>query len=131
VQAALGKADARDTFEGQRTKLANALSDFESISNQRLKAAAFESGKVWDELVERAKTLESEVEALKSRIWADAAKHQAALESKMQELLAKLPAYKDKMKEKRQEIEAKATTFEADLRTGLDQIKSGFKRLFE
>ncbi|HEX9742782.1 MAG TPA: hypothetical protein VGA17_08340 [Nitrospiraceae bacterium] len=131
AHAALGKADARDAFEEQRAKLTNALRDFESASNQKLKAAAFESGKVWDDLVERAKTLDAELEALKGRVGKDAAKQQAALESKMQELRAKLPAYKSNMKEKRREIEAKAAAFEDDLRKGLDQIKSGFKRLFE
>src|SRR5574341_1752096 len=54
VQLALGKADARETFEEQRTKILKALNDFESIADQKLKAVGFESGKVWEDLVGRA-----------------------------------------------------------------------------
>lgn len=131
VQLALGKADARDTFEEQRTKILKALSEFESIVDQKLKAVGFESGKVWEDLVGRASTLEAEFEALKGRFESEKAKQQVALESKKQELLAKLQVYKNQLNEKRRKMQTKADTFEADLRKGLDQIKSGFKRLFE
>jgi DNA repair exonuclease SbcCD ATPase subunit len=131
VQLALGKADARDNFEEQRTKILKALSEFESIVDQKLNAVGFESGKVWEDLVGRASTLEAEFEALKGRFESEKAKQQVALESKKQELLAKLQAYKNQLNEKRRKMQTKADTFEADLRKGLDQIKSGFKRLFE
>src|SRR5574341_2502519 len=65
VQLALGKADARDTFEEQRTKILKALSEFEAVADQKLKGAAFESGRIWEDLVGRASTLEAELEALK------------------------------------------------------------------
>jgi DNA repair exonuclease SbcCD ATPase subunit len=131
VQLALGKADARDTFEEQRTKILKALSEFESVADLKLKAVGFESGKVWEDLVGGASTLEAEFEALKGRFESEKAKQQVALESNKQELLAKLQAYKSQLNEKRRMIQTKADTFEADLRKGLDQIKSGFKRLFE
>jgi DNA repair exonuclease SbcCD ATPase subunit len=131
VQLALGKADARDTFEEQRTKILKALNDFEAIADQKLKAVGFESGKVWEDLVGRASSLEAEFEALKGRFESEKAKQQVALESKKQELLAKLQAYKNQLKEKRRAMQAKADTFEVDLREGLEQIKAGFKKLFE
>ena len=131
VQLALGKADARDTFEEQRTKILKALSDFESIADQKLKGAAFESGRVWEDLVGRSSGLEAELEALKSRFENEKAKQQVALESKKQELLTKLQVFKTQLKEKRQVVQAKAVTFEQDLREGLDQIKTAFRRLFE
>lgn len=131
VQLALGKADARETFEEQRTKILKALNDFESIADQKLKAVGFESGKVWEDLVGRASSLEAEFEALKGRFESEKAKQQVALESKKQELLAKLEAYKNQLKEKRRAMQAKADTFEVDLREGLEQIKAGFKKLFE
>jgi DNA repair exonuclease SbcCD ATPase subunit len=131
VQLALGKADAREAFEDQRTKILKALSEFESIADQKLKAVGVESGKVWEDLVGRASSLEAEFEALKGRFESEKAKQQVALESKKQELLAKLQAYKNQLKEKRRMVQAKADTFEADLREGLDQIKAGFKKLFE
>jgi hypothetical protein len=39
--------------------------------------------------------------------------------------------FKTQLKEKRQVVQAKAGTFEQDLREGLDQIKTAFRRLFE
>lgn len=131
VQLALGKADARDTFEEQRAKTFKALNEFESIAEQKLKGAAFESGKVWEDLVDRTSILEAEYEVLKDRFESEKAKQQGSLESKKEELLAKLVLYKDQLKAKREVVQAKADVFETDLREGLDQIKTGFKRLFE
>jgi len=131
VQLALGKADARDTFEEQRTRILKALNEFESVADQKLKGAAFESGKLWGDLVGRASTLEAEFEALKNRFESEKAKQQVVLESKKQELLTKLQVFKNQLKEKRQAVQTKADTFELDLRNGLDQIKAGFRRLFE
>ena len=34
AQLALGKADARDTFEEQRTKILKALNEFQSVANR-------------------------------------------------------------------------------------------------
>ena len=131
VQLALGKADARDTFEEQRAKTLKALNEFESIAEQKLKGAAFESGKVWEDLVDRTSILEAEYEVLKDRFESEKAKQQGTLESKKEELLAKLVLYKDQLKAKREVVQAKADVFETDLREGLDQIKTGFKRLFD
>jgi len=131
VQLALGKADARDSFEEQRTKILKALTEFESVADQKLKGAAIESGRVWEDLVGRASTLEAELEALKGRFETEKAKQQVTLESKKQELLTELVSFKDRLKVKRASVQAKTDVFETDLREGLDQIKKGFKKLFE
>jgi len=131
VQLALGKADARDTFEEQRTKTLKALNEFESVAEQKLKGASFESGRVWEDLVGRTSTLEAEFEALKGRFESEKAKQQVTLESKKQELLTTLASYKAQLKAKRDTVQAKTDVFETDLREGLDQIKTGFKKLFE
>ena len=131
VQLALGKADARDTFEEQRTKTLKALNEFEFIAEQKLKGAAFESGRVWEDLVDRTSMLEAEFEALKGRFENEKAKQQVTLESKKQELLTKLVLFKDQLKAKRVAAQTKAGALETDLREGLDQIKAGVKRLFE
>jgi DNA repair exonuclease SbcCD ATPase subunit len=131
VQLTLGKADARDTLDEQRGRILKALGEFEAIADQKLKVAAFESGKLWEDLVGKASTLEAEFEALKGRFESGKVKQQAALESKKQELLAKLHAYKNQLSEKRRVVQAKADTLETDLREGLDQIKAGFKKLFD
>ena len=131
VQLALGKADARDTFEEQRTKILKALNEFESVAEQKLKGAVFESGRVWEDLVGRTSRLEAEFEALKGRYQSEKAKQHVMLESTKQELLTKLVLFKDELKAKRVVVQAKTDVFETDLREGLDQIKAGVKRLFE
>ena len=131
VQLALGKADARDTFEEQRTKILKALNEFEFIAEQKLRGATFESGKVWEDLVGRTSKLEAEFEALKDRFESEKAKQQVTLEWKKEELLTKLVLFKDQLKAKRVVVQAKADVLETDLREGLDQIKAGVKRLFE
>lgn len=131
VQLALGKMDARDTFEAQRAKILKALSEFESVAEQKLKGAAFESGRVWEDLVGRTSKLEAEFEALKGRFEGEKAKQHVTLESTKQELLTKLVLFKDQLKAQRVVVQAKADVLETDLREGLDQIKAGVKRLFE
>lgn len=131
VQLALGKADARDTFEEQRTKILKALNEFEFIAEQKLKGATFESGKVWEDLVGRTSKLEAEFEALKDRFESEKAKQQVTLEWKKEELLTKLVLFKDQLKAKRVVVQAKTDVLEADLREGLDQIKAGVRKLFE
>jgi hypothetical protein len=131
VQLALGKADARDTVEEQRTKILKALNEFEFIAEQKLRGATFESGKVWEDLVGRTSKLEAEYEALKDRFESEKAKQQVTLEWKKEELLTKLVLFKDQLKAKRVVVQAKADVLEADLRQGLDQIKAGVRKLFE
>jgi len=126
-----GTADARDTFEEQRTKILKALNEFESVAEQKLKGAAFESGRLWEDFVGRTSRLEAEFEALRSRLESEKAKQQVTLESKKQELLGKLTLFKDQLKAKRLVVQAKADVLETDLREGLDHIKAGFRKLFE
>ncbi len=131
VQLALGKADARDIFQEQRAKTLKALSEFESVAEQKLKGAAFESGKVWEDLVDRTSTLEAEFEVLKDRFESEKAKQQVTLESTKQELLTKLVLFKDQLKAKRVVVQAKTDVLETDLRQGLDHIKDGVRKWFE
>jgi flagellar capping protein FliD len=131
VQLALGKMDARDTFEEQRMKIFKALNEFESVAEQKLKGATFESGRVWEDLVDRTSTLDAEFEALKGWFESEKARQQVTLESKKQELLTKLVLFKDQLKAKRVVVQAKADVLETDLREGLDLIKAGVRRFFE
>jgi len=131
LQLALGKAEARETFEEQRRKILKALSDFESAADQKLAGAVFESGRVWEDLVGRASSLEAELEAMRSRFTSEKAKQEGALESKKQELLANLKSFTSQLKDRRQVVQTKADAFVVDLRAGLDQIKAAFGRLLE
>jgi DNA repair exonuclease SbcCD ATPase subunit len=131
VQLALGKADARDTFEEQRTKILKALNEFESVAEQKLKGAAFEAGRVWEDLVGRTSTLEAEFETLKGRFESEKAKQQATLHSTKHVLRNLLVLVMDQQKDHSWEVQAKADVLETDLREGLDQIKAGVRRFFE
>lgn len=131
AQLALGTADACDTFEEQRTKILKALSEFESVAEQKLTGAAFESGRLWEDLVDRTSMLEAEFDALKGRFENEKVAQRVMLESKKQELLGKLTLFKDQLKAKRLVVQATADVLETDLREGLDHIKAGFKRLLE
>lgn len=131
VQLALGKADARDAFEEQRTKILKALNEFETTADENLTGAAFESGRLWEDLVGRASGLEAEFDAMKSRLESEKAKQRAMLESKKQELLIRLQAVKTQLKERHRAVQENTETFESDLREGLGQIKTAFQRLFE
>lgn len=131
VQLALGRAEARDTIDEQRTKILTALREFEALADQKLKGVAFESGKVWEDLIGRASSLEAEFEALKSRFEIEKSKQQVALESKKQDVLVKLRAFQRDLKTKRADAQAKGEAFVHDLRKGLNQIQTAFRKLFE
>lgn len=130
VQLALGKADARDVYEEQRAKIFKALSEFETMADQKLTGAAFDSGRLWEELVGRSNRLEAEFEALTHRLSVESRQQLTIVEATKQELLQKLRAYRDDLRVKRQMVRARADTFDIDLREGLEQIKTAFRRLF-
>lgn len=131
VQLALGRADARDAVEEQRGKIARALEEFESLADEKLKDAVFQSGRIWEELVERANQLQAEFDSLKTRFESEQAKQRGALESKKGELLDKLRAYKEQLSEKRRTVQAKTDAFEVEMRDALEHIKAAFRRLFD
>ena len=131
VQLALGKADARDAFEEQRKQIFKALSEFETIADQKLTGMAVDSGRLWDELVMRSNNLEAEFDALTHRFLAEGKQQLTMVEATKEELLQKLRAYRDDLRVQRQMVRAKADTFELDLRDGLEQIKTAFRRVFD
>ena len=130
VQLALGKADARDASDEQREKIFKALNEFETIVDQKLTGMAFDSGRLWEQLVERSNRLEAEFEVLTHRLSVESRQQLTVVEATKQELLQKLRAYRDDLRVKRQMVRARADTFEIDLRDGLEQIKTAFRRLF-
>ena len=131
VQLALGKAEARDVLEEQREKILQALRHFESSADRTLTGAAFRSGRLWEDLDERASRLEAEFEAVRHGWLDERGAQRHMVEATQQELLGRLRAYRDDLRVKRQMVRARADTFEIDLREGLAQIKTAFRRLFE
>jgi hypothetical protein len=130
VQLALGKAEARDKFEEQRTRTLELLNEFEALVDRTSKGVAFESRKVLEDLVAHATALEAELDALESRFETEKTRQQAVLESKKQELLDRLRTFRGQIEARRQTVQAKAGTLEHDLREGMEQIKAAFKKLF-
>ncbi len=131
VQLALGKAEARDALDAQRDKIAQALRQFEVSADRTLTDTAFKADRWWDELVERASRLEAEFEAARHGWLDERGAQRQMVEATQQELLRRLRAYRDDLRVKRQMVRARADTFEIDLREGLTQIKTAFRRLFE
>jgi hypothetical protein len=130
-QLTLGKAEARDAFEQQRRNILDALAAFEASADEKLKGGAFESGKIWEDLVVKANALEAELDAFRTRFGSETAKQQARFEEKKQELMAKLAAFKNDFQARRHAIRTKADTFERDFAAGLEGIKAAFRKLFE
>lgn len=131
VQLALGKAEARDALDAQREKIAQALRRFESSADRTLTDAAFTSGRLWDDLVERASRLEAEFDAARHGWLDERGAQRQMVEAVQAELLRRLRAYRDDLRVKRQMVRARVDTFEIDLREGLAEIKTAFRRLFE
>ena len=92
---------------------------------------AFDAGRLWEQLVGRSNSLDAEFDALRHRLLAEGRQQLTMVEATKQELLQKLGVYRDDLKVKRQMVRARADTFELDLREGLEQIKTAFRRLFE
>lgn len=131
VQLALGKAEARDALDAQREKIAQALRRFEASADRTLTDAAFRSGRLWDDLVERASRLEAEFDAARHGWLDERGAQRQMVEAVQQELLRRVRAYRDDLRVKRQMVRARADTFEIDLRDGLERIKTAFRRLIE
>ena len=80
--------------------------------------------------MKRSNNLEAEFNALTYRFWAEGKQQLTMVEATKEELLQKLRAYRDDLRVQRQMVRAKADTFELDLRGGLAQIQTAFRRLF-
>ncbi|MDR4471427.1 MAG: hypothetical protein MRJ92_01845 [Nitrospira sp.] len=98
MQLALGKAEARDAVDAQRDKIAQALRRFESSADRMLTDRAFQSGRLWDDLVERASRLEAEFEAVRHGWLDERGAQRQMLEATQQELLRRLRAYRDDLR---------------------------------
>jgi len=131
VQLTLGKAEARDSIEEQREKITQALSQFESVADRTLAGVAFGSGRLWEDLVGRASRLEAEFDALRYGWLDERGAQRHTVEATKQDLLRRVQAYRNDLRMKRDMARARADSFERDLREGLAQIKTAFRRLVE
>ena len=131
VQLCAGKAEEGRAFEEQRAKMLRALRQLETIADEKLTGASCESSNVWEDLVVLASSLEAEFEALRGRFEIEKAKPHATLDEKKQEVLVMLQTFQRDLKAKRQGAHANGEVAVRDLRQGLDQAQTAFRKLFE
>jgi hypothetical protein len=135
VQLALGKAEARNSFEAQREKIQHSIATLEATVDRELDAAGQviqESlRKAANEFIVAATRLEAEMEALaiQYEVKKDSARDRFELEKRA--LIEQIQRYKQQLEEKKQMAKDKAATFENELSNGMSQIKQAFKKLAE
>jgi hypothetical protein len=135
VQLALGKAEAKDTFESQKEKIQRSIATLEAIIDRELDAA---SESIDESLRKTANgfiiaviKLEVEMEFLAFQFEAKKDDTRAQFEHKKRELVAQINRYKGQIEGKKQMAMEKAATFESELSDGMSQIKRAFKKLFD
>lgn len=135
VQLALGKAEARDSFEAQKKKIQRSVAALESTIDRELDAA----GQSIDESLKKAANkfivaaigLEAQLEALEVQFEVKKAGAIAQFEQKKGQLVAQIDEYNRQLGEKKQMAKEKAATFEKELSDGISRIKQAFKTLAE
>lgn len=133
VQLALGKAEARDSFEAQREKIQHSISTLEATFDRQLQAG----GQAMDESLRMAAKefiraaigveVEMEFLAIQFEMKKEGAKDR--LQQKKRALIEQINRYKQQLEEKKQMGKDKAATFEKELSDGMSQIKQAFKKL--
>ena len=133
VQLALGKAEARDTFEAQSKKILRSIATLEATVDRHLGAAgkAFDEGvdKAADQYIAAEIEYEAVLDALEARWFMKKVEAKAQFEKKKNDLLAQISKYKTQLQGKRDMARDKAATFEKELSAGISQIKQAFKKL--
>ncbi len=135
VQLALGKAEARDSFEAQREKIQHSIATLEATFDRQLQAA----GQAMDESLRMAAKefiraaigveVEMEFLAIQFEMKKEGAKDR--LQHEKRALIEQINRYKQQLEEKKQMGKDKAATFEKELSAGISQIKQAFKKLSE
>ncbi len=134
VQLALGKAEARGSFEARKEKIQRSIARLEATVDRELDAAGQiinESlRKAANEFIMAAIRLEAEMEflAIQYEVKKDSARDR--FEHEKRALMEQIKLYKQQLEEKRQMARDKAATFEIELSNGMSQIKQAFKKLF-
>jgi hypothetical protein len=127
VQLALGKAEARDTYQSQKEKIQDGIASLKTGVEQEIGEV---SENVIKEFVAAENALEAELEALAVQFELEKARLRGGFEEKKKELTEHITKFKTDLEEKRQKAGDKLTTFEDEFSSGLDQIKKAFSTLF-
>lgn len=127
VQLALGKAEARDSYESQKAKIQEAMASLKTVVDHEMGEV---SEKAIKEFVAAEDALKAELDALAVQFDLEKAKLKGGFEEKKKELAEHITKFKTDLEEKRKKAGGKLTTFEGQFSSGLDQIKKAFSSLF-
>ncbi len=133
VQLALGKAEARGSFEARKEKIQRSIARLEATVDRELDAAGQAINeslrKAANEFIVAATRLEAEMEflAIQFKVKKEGARDR--FEHEKRTLIEQIQRYKQQIQEKRQMAKDKAATFEKELSAGMSQIREAFKKL--
>lgn len=134
VQLALGKAEARESFEAHMKKIRHSFATLEATLDGYLEAVGNAAGeslqKAIGKLVTAAIEYEAEAEALEARLAMKKTEAKAQVERKRGDLLAQISEFKTRLQGKRNLATEKAAIFEKEMSDGIGQIRQAFKTLF-
>ena len=135
VQLALGKAEARDSFEYQREKIRHSIATLEATVDRQLEASgqAIHGSlrKAANEFILAAIRLEAEMEFLAIQFKVRKDDSWARFTHEKRALILQINRYRDKLEEKKQMARDKAATVENELSNGMSQIKHAFKNVLD
>jgi hypothetical protein len=135
VQLALGKAEARDSFESQREKIRHSIATLEATVDRQLEASgqAIHGSlrKAANEFILAAIRLEAEMEFLAIQFKVRKDDSWARFTHEKRALILQINRYRDKLEEKKQMARDKAATVENELSNGMSQIKHAFKNVLD
>jgi len=133
VQLALGKAEAKDSYEEQKKKIQGAVQAFEEEIDARLDEAD-------QKIVAALDTMNGELEAFSIQFEHKKGEAEAAFDAKKREAIERLNTFRADIKAKRETVKAtiekkqetvkeKAKRFESDLASAFKKIRDAFTHL--
>jgi len=128
VQLALGKAESKAAYESQKKAIEDAIKSFETSIDRELDEAV---DAVTSKLIGEANALGAQLDAMKVQFERAKAEGQAQFEEQKKGLAAKVQAFRQDLREKKQRAVDKGTALESELSAGLSQVKTAFSNLFK
>ena len=127
VQLALGKAETRDAFETQKSKIESAIKNFQQV----VQTVDDELSDIPGLLTDISSQLNSKLEAFEVQFELAKAESEDILEEKKKELSDQLNVLKKKLDNRKNLADDRLEEFGKDLSHGLNQIKNAFSKLFD
>ena len=133
VQLALGKAEARDSFEAQKERIQHSISALEAAIDRNLEASgqAIHGSlqKAANEFILASIRLEAEMEFLAIQFQMKKDNSRARFSHEKKALILQINRYRDQLEERKRMAKDKAAAFEGELSEGMSRIKQAFKNL--